>query len=132
MGTSKVVKKESFYDKADKRLHKWAATIGAIIAIVGALTGALGWIHTQFTDAVKAQVEDLKSEMQASDRKTEVQITRLELMTLIDTQPDNVAEIDKVARHYFLDLKADWYMTGIFSKWCREHGGDANIVVGVD
>lgn len=127
-----MAKKESLYDKADKRLHKWAATIGAIVAIVGALTGALGWVQTQFTNAVSAQIDDLKAEMHASDKKTEIQITRLELMTLIDTQPENIAEIEKVARHYFIDLKADWYMTGMFSKWCREYGGDATIIIGVD
>lgn len=127
-----MAKKESLYDKADKKLHKWAATIGAIVAIVGALTGALGWVQTQFTNAVSAQMDDLKAEMRASDKKTEIQITRLELMTLIDTQPENIAEIEKVARHYFIDLKADWYMTGMFSKWCREYGGDATIIIGAD
>lgn len=132
MGIFRVAKKESFYDKADKKLHRWASTIGAIIAIVGALTGVLGWAQTQFTNAVGAQMSSLKEEMKESSRKTEIQITRLELMTLIDTQPENVAEIEKVARHYFLDLKADWYLTGIFSKWCREYGGDASIIIGVD
>lgn len=127
-----MAKKESLYDKADKRLHKWSATIGAIVAIVGALTGALSWVQAQFANAVSAQIDGLKAEMQESDRRTEIQITRLELMTLIDTQPENTAEIEKVARHYFIDLKADWYLTGIFSKWCREHGGDATIVIGVD
>lgn len=132
MEISKVAKKESLYDKADKKLHRWSATIGAIIAIVGALTGALGWVQTQFTNAVSAQMSSLKEEMRASDQKTEIQITRLELMTLIDTQPENTAEIEKVARHYFHDLGADWYMTSIFSDWCRKYGGDATIIIGVD
>lgn len=127
-----MAKKESFYDKADKKLHRWAATIGSIIAIVGALTGALGWIQTQFTNAVSTHINELKEEMQASDKKTEIQITRLELMTLIDTQPDNVAEIEKVARHYFIDLKADWYLSGVYSSWAKEYGGDISIIVGVD
>lgn len=123
--------KSSLYDKADKKLHRISGTIGAIIAIVGALTGALGWIQAQFTNAVSAQINELKEEMQASDKKTEMQITRLELMTLIDTQPENVTEIEKVAKHYFIDLGADWYMTGIFSRWCSEYGGDATIIIGV-
>lgn len=127
-----MAKKESLYDKADKRLHKWAATIGAVVAIVGALTGALGWVQTQFTNAVSVQMTELKEEMRESDRKTEIQITRLELITLIETQPENTVEIEKVAKHYFRDLKADWYLTGIFSKWCREYGGDATIIIGVD
>lgn len=122
--------KKSLYDKADKKLQRLAATIGAIIAVVGALTGALGWVQTQFTNAVSSQMNDLKNEMQESDKRTEIQITRLELMTLIDTQPENIAEIEKVAKHYFRDLGANWYMTSIYSKWCQEYGGDASIVIG--
>lgn len=125
-----MAKKQSLYDKADKKLQRLAATIGAIIAVVGALTGALGWVQTQFTNAVSSQMNDLKNEMQESDKRTETQITRLELMTLIDTQPENIAEIEKVAKHYFRDLEANWYMTSIYSKWCQEHGGDPTIVIG--
>lgn len=127
-----MAKKESLYDRTDKKLHKWAGTIGAIIAIVGALTGALGWVQAQFTNAVTAQMGELKEEMQASDKKTEIQITRLELMTLIDTQPENTVEIEKVAKHYFHDLKADWYLSGVYSTWARKYGGDMSIVIGVD
>lgn len=118
------------YDKADKKLQRLATTIGAIVAVVGALTGALGWVQTQFTNAVSSQMNDLKNEMQESDKRTEIQITRLELMTLIDTQPENIAEIEKVAKHYFRDLGANWYMTSIYSKWCQKYGGDPTIIIG--
>lgn len=122
--------KKSLYDKADKKLQRLATTIGAIVAVVGALTGALGWVQTQFTNAVSSQMNDLKNEMQESDKRTEIQITRLELMTLIDTQPENIAEIEKVAKHYFRDLGANWYMTSIYSKWCQKYGGDPTIIIG--
>lgn len=132
MGHSKMKNKESLYNKTDKKLRKISGTIGAIIVILGALSGILGWIQGQFTSVISEQISELEAKMQVSDRKTEVQITRLELMTLIDTQPENVAEIEKVARYYFNVLKADWYMTGIFSKWCQEYGGDATIIIGAD
>ena len=32
------------------------------------------------------------------------------------------AEILKVAEYYFVKLKANWYMTGFFKKWCDERG----------
>ena len=127
MAKSKLYKS---YDKADKKLQRISGTIGAIIAILGALAGALGWVQTQFTNAVSSQMNDLKNEMQESDKRTEIQITRLELMTLIDTQPENTAEIEKVAKHYFRDLEANWYMTSIYSKWCQEYGGDPTIIIG--
>ena len=100
MGHSKMKNKESLYNKTDKKLRKISGTIGAIIVILGALSGILGWIQGQFTSAISEQISELEAKMQASDRKTEVQITRLELMTLIDTQPENVAEIEKVAKYY--------------------------------
>ena len=132
MGRSKMKSKESLYNKTDKKLRKISGTIGAIIVILGALSGILSWVQGQFTSAISRQISELEEKMQASDRKTEVQITRLELMTLIDTQPENVAEIEKVAKYYFNTLKADWYMTGIFSRWCHEYGGDATIIIGAD
>lgn len=122
----------ALYDKTDKKLQKIAKTIGAILVITGALSGVLGWVQGQFAEAISSQISELKEEMQESDRRTEVQITRLELMTLIDTQPENTAEIEKVARHYFHHLKADWYLSGVYSTWAKEYGGDVNIIIGVD
>ena len=124
--------KESAYDKADKKLQRASKTIGAIVALIAAATGICTWVSNQFQSIVSAQIADLSAEMQESDRKTEVQITRLELMTLIDTQPGNVAEIEKVARHYFYDLGADWYLTSVYSSWAKEYGGDIDIILGVD
>lgn len=121
----------SLYDKADKKLQRVSATIGAIIVIVGAATGICTWVSNQFQSAVSSQISDLQGQVEDSDRKTEIQITRLELMMLIDTQPENTAEIEKVAKHYFQDLGGDWYMTNIYSTWCRDHRGDPSIVTGV-
>lgn len=127
-----MAKKESLYDKADKNLRKWAATIGAIIAIVGALTGALGWVQTQFTNAVSAQMEGLKAEIQASDREQTQAITRVELLMLMTQDPENKAAIEKMARYYFKALDGDLWMTSRYSSWAREYGGDTTIVIGVD
>lgn len=124
--------KASLYEKADKRLRKWAGTIGAIATILTALAGVCAWASSQFAKAVSDQIGSFQQEVRDADKKTEVQITRLELMTLIDTQPTNAAEIEKVAKHYFKDLGADWYMTSIYSDWAREYGGDISIVIGVD
>lgn len=124
--------KKTLYDKTDKRIQRWAKTISAIAIIIGALAGVYSWASAQFARAVSDQISSFQQEVRDADKKTEVQITRLELMTLIDTQPTNVAEIEKVAKHYFKDLEADWYMTSIYSDWAREYGGDISIVIGVD
>lgn len=132
MGEKTNKAKRKLFDRVSDRTSKVASLISAALVILGALTGVVSWAASQFTNAISSQMNEFREEVQASDKKTEVQITRLELMTLINTQPENVAEIEKVARHYFLDLGADWYMTSIYSSWAREHGGDISIVIGVD
>ena len=127
-----MAKKESLYDKADKRLHKWAATIGAIIAIVGALTGALSWLQSQFANAVSSQISDFQQETRDADMRHEQSVTRLELMMLMEHDPENVVAIEQMAKHYFDELKGDKYMTGKYSAWAKRYGGDMTIVIGVD
>ena len=47
---------------------------------------------------------------------------RTQLLLLILLQPEEKTEILKIAEHYFVKLKGNWYMTGLFSKWCDAHG----------
>lgn len=122
--------KKTIYGKLDKNLQKWARTIGAIVAIIGTLTGVLGWVQAQFTSAISEQIDDLKEEMQASDRAQTQAITRLELMSLMKNDPSNTAAIEKMARYYFWDLKGDLYLTQKYSDWCKQHGGDIDIIIG--
>lgn len=125
-----MAEKKTIYGRLDKNLQKWARTIGAVIAIVGALTGALGWVQAQFTNAISEQIDDLKEEMQASDKAQTQAITRLELMSLMKNDPSNIAAIEKMARYYFWDLKGDLYLTQKYSDWCKQYGGDIDIIIG--
>lgn len=124
--------KKLTYDKADKKLRKWSATIGAIIAIIGALTGALSWLQSQFANAVTAQISDFQQEARDADTRHEQAVTRLELMMLMEHDPENVVAIEQMARYYFDELKGDKYMTGKYSAWAKQYGGDMTIVIGVD
>ena len=45
---------------------------------------------------------------------------RTQLLLLILMSPDEEQEILTVAEYYFVRLKANWYMTSIFKKWCDE------------
>lgn len=47
---------------------------------------------------------------------------RTQLLLMILLRPDEQTEILKVAEHYFVKLKANWYMTSMFKKWCDEQG----------
>ena len=47
---------------------------------------------------------------------------RTQLLLMILLQPDEQTEILKIAEHYFVKLKGNWYMTSVFSKWCKSRG----------
>ena len=47
---------------------------------------------------------------------------RTQLLLLLLMQPDEETEILKLAQHYFVKLKGNWYMTSVFSKWCKSRG----------
>ena len=101
-----------------------------IVAIIGAVTGVCSWVSNQFTQAISAQISDFRSEVKSSNEKQDQQITRLELMNLIQNDPTNITGIEKLAKYYFQDLNGNQYMTGVYSRWCQEYGGDPSVVIG--
>lgn len=122
--------KKSLYDKADKKLQRIAGTIGAIIAIIGALTGVCSWISQQFTSAVSSQISDFQQEVRDNDKANKQSATRTELMILIEHDSDNVLAIEKMAKYYFQELDGDLYMTQKVSDWCNAHGRDCASIIG--
>lgn len=118
------------YIKADKKIQRISKTIGALVVIIGAVASVSTWISNQFQNAVATQIADLRSEIQFLDKRTDQQITRLELANLIHNQPNNKAEIEKVAKYYFVKLDGDWYMTGLYSTWAKDYDGDVSFIIG--
>ena len=125
-----MVEKISLYDETDKKIQRISKTIGALVVIIGAIASVSTWISNQFQNAVATQIADLRSEIQSLDKRTDQQITRLELANLIHNQPNNKAEIEKVARYYFVKLDGDWYMTGLYSTWAKDYDGDVSFIIG--
>lgn len=123
--------KGSFYDRFDKRAQRIAGTISAILVIGGALFGAGAWIKDQITGSISTQISDFRQEVKNSDNSQNQAITRLELLNLMQSDPYNTVAIEKLARYYFGELNGDQYMTGKYSDWAREYGGDTSIVIGV-
>ena len=64
--------KKALYDDADSKLQRVSKTIGAITAIVAAATAVCTWVAGQFQNVVSAQIDDLKIEMEKSDKQTEI------------------------------------------------------------
>ena len=69
--------------------------------------------------------------MEQANKKHEQTITRVELIALIEHDPNNTAAIEKTARYYFGDLNGDSYMLQKYSEWARQHNGDISIIIGV-
>lgn len=65
---------------------------------------------------------DQKNGIGATLKKLEKDGLRTQLLLLILMRPEEESEILKIAEHYFVKLKANWYMTSIFKKWCDERG----------
>lgn len=124
--------KKKLFDKMSDRAGKIAGLVSSALVIIGAITGTVSWAQSQFTSAISSQIEDFRQEMKASNDSQDQAITRLELMNLMQSDPTNVAAIEKMARYYFKTLNGDLYMTQKYSDWCRAYGGDPSIIVGVD
>ena len=118
------------------RLKNWpqkvkdaAALLSAIIAIGAALIGGGKWLVMEINSSTNARVDTLEEKIDDNYTKDELATTRLELMVLMEHDPDNVIEIEKLAKHYFSDLNGNSYLTSVFSRWCREHGANCEIVI---
>ena len=122
--------KKGLYDKADRKLQKISGTIGAIIAILGALTGLCTWVNGQFQNAVSAQISGFQQEVRDNDKENKQAATRTELMVLMAHDSDNVVAIERMAKYYFQELDGDLYMTQKVSDWCNAHGRDCSSLIG--
>ena len=127
---TKNSKIDRLYSRFGERIVRLAALVSAMSVLVGTATGLCTWGASQITNDISNQLDSFRQEVKASDNIQNQSITRLELMNLIQNDPTNVAGIEKLARHYFGDLNGNQYMTGLYSKWCAEYGGDPNIAVG--
>ena len=65
---------------------------------------------------------DTKKNLKGTLKKLEKDGLRTQLLLLILMRPDEEGEILKIAQHYFVKLKGNWYMTSVFSKWCKSRG----------
>ena len=71
-------------------------------------------------DDKKQRAEDKQDDdIKGTLKKLEKDGLRTQLLLLLLLQPDEETEILKIAQHYFVKLKGNWYMTSMFSKWCK-------------
>lgn len=137
---SKLKKVAQKWDEIDyfwQRILKFCAAVGIVIGVISSITG---WAGTQLTSAIEnqlslrlnsseSQLEAITQRIEFAENKNELSNTRIELLMLINHSPTNTVEIEKVARHYFINLGGDWYMSQIYSDWAKAYGGDISFVI---
>lgn len=116
--------------KLPQKVKDFAALISAVIVIGTALIGAGHWIVKEVSASTNQRIDALEAKIDANQDENEVAITRLELMNLLQTDPENVIEIEKLARKYFNPpLNGNSYMTSVISRWCEAHGIDCGTII---
>lgn len=104
------------------------ADIITAVGVVGAAAVGIGtWCVTRINAETNAKIDEVSNKIDS----IELNSTRNQLLTLISDYPDNEDEILKVAKYYFKDLKGDWYMTTLFTKWAEGRGLDVDTIVNI-
>lgn len=76
-------------------------------------------------DRKKDGLNGIKKEldcMKKSLNDTNIRVTRMELLRLMQSDPENIDAILQVAEYYFIELDGNAYVHAIFEKWAKEHG----------
>ena len=108
-----------------ERLKDMADVITAVTIIGTALLSIGSWCITQANAATNEKLDTISSQISG----LEMDSARSQLLVLMSDYPDNESEILKVADYYFNNLKGDWYITDLFSKWAESRGINVDDIV---
>ena len=67
------------------------------------------------------EIEKELKELDARAQTAEKDELRTQLLLLFSDYPTETREILTLAKHYFNDLKGDWYLTTLFCKWLEDN-----------
>lgn len=108
-----------------ERLKDMADVITAVTVIGSALIAVGTWCINQANAATNEKLDTISSQISG----LEMDSARSQLLVLMSDYPDNESEILKVADYYFNNLKGDWYITDLFSKWAESRGINVDDIV---
>ena len=109
------------------RIKDIADVITAVSIIGAAAVGISTWCVTRINAETNSKIDEVSNKIDS----IELNSTRNQLLTLISDYPDNEDEILKVAKYYFRDLKGDWYMTTLLTKWAEGRGLNVDTIVNI-
>lgn len=103
-----------------------------IVAILGsgALSALISGIFSLINNAnsKKKEIADQMlitnsrlDKIEKNQDKAERDQCRTQLLLMIKDFPEEKSEILELARHYFADLKGNWFATPIFNKWLEDY-----------
>lgn len=70
----------------------------------------------QYCD-LKSEITELKSDLMECKLDT----TRLQMLFIMEHNPDDTRKLMQVAEKYFAELDGDWYMSSYFVTYCKDH-----------
>lgn len=108
-----------------ERLKDMADVITAVTVIGSALIAVGTWCINQANAATNEKLDTISGQISG----LEMDSARSQLLVLMSDYPDNESEILKVADYYFNNLKGDWYITDLFSKWAESRGINVDDIV---
>ena len=107
-----------------------AETIIVAVLGSGALSALISGIFSLISNSKKRrkeitdQLQGITGRLAAIEKnqiKAERDQCRTQLLLMICDYPTESAEILELAKHYFSDLKGNWFATPIFNKWLEEY-----------
>lgn len=99
-----------------ERIKQVAAVVSAII-IIG---GAIGTFTTYVSSLIVNKIDEKIQPLHETVKVIQLDTTRLQLIQMMEHEPEDREGILKLAKYYFVDLGGDWYMTSVFNDWCME------------
>lgn len=116
-------RKEKKIKQAPEKVKSLAELISAFVVIGGALIAAGQWIVHEINLSTNTRMDAIEKKIDDNQLNNELSTMRLELMTLISHDSDNIIEIEKLAKKYFNPpYNGDTYMTSVVSRWCDQKG----------
>lgn len=100
-------------------------TEAIVIAVVGsgALSALISGIFNLISNSTKRrrEITDKLDRIEKNQIKAEKDQCRTQLLLMIADYPTESKEILELAKHYFKDLKGNWFATPIFNKWLEDN-----------
>lgn len=120
-----------FFDAFNLTCYNHIMDYGIILTTILGSAGLFSLIqflitrHDKKNDDIK-QIKNEITKIKSTQEQTILRVTRMELLSLMDKQPNNIDAILQVAEYYFIELSGNAYAHSLFEKWALEH----NVAIG--